>query len=219
MLCALLLLGQVSTSQQILVKAKDRIDRATTLSVTVESFAEEFPRPEKTKWWYRKGGYYRYENAQGWLIASPTRTWSCKPSEKGYKILPGSQTDWSLSRQTGLGDLLDPALMPPIGGPKRVKWHGRSTLRIEVDGRKAMTKETKLYFYFDPKTHDHLGTSANLGSITQVRIYWNVEINPTIPASKFRFVPPKGWSSGRTDPLIGPMPPRFTRRSSVDAAL
>ena len=83
--------------------------------------------------------------------------------------------------------------MPTIGKPEQVKWHGLTALRIEVDGTKTMTKETKLYYFFDPKTHDELGVSADLGSVTQVELFSDLKINPKIEDSVFQFVPPKGW--------------------------
>lgn len=181
---------QAFQSQPLLDEVHRRIEAATSLSVTVTVTTEEFPKPQTTKWWWKRGGYYRYESAQGIFIGCPTTSWSVKPSEKGYKVLEGVQTNWSLSREVGL-DFLSMGL-PPIGEPTKVTWHGKQALRVELDG-KRMTKETRMYVYFDPLTHDPLGVSANLGSITQVRIFSDLKINPQIPASMFQFVPPKGY--------------------------
>ncbi len=189
----LALVFQANTSQKILNEVRDRVARASTITVTVTQLVEEFPKPVKTKWWFRKGGYYRAESPQGTLIASPTKCWSYKPTGKSYMEFPGAQKDWSLSAATELGRFGDPKMMPPIGVPVTVKWRGRQALRIEVDGTKTMTKETKLYYFFDPKSHDPIGISANLGSVTQVTVFTDLKLNPKIADSVFRFVPPKGW--------------------------
>jgi len=192
MLLALVLM-QSSTSQDILEKVREKVARADTITVTVTQFIEEHPKPVKTKWWFRKGGYYRFESPTSTIVASPSKCCSFKPTGKGYMEFPGAQTDWSLSRETGLGGIGDPTTMPPIGEPEMVKWHGQQALRIELDGTKAMTKETKLYYFFDPETHDPIGIAANLGSLTQVTQFTDLKFNPKIEESVFRFVPPKGW--------------------------
>lgn len=192
MLTTLLIL-QALSSRQVLDAFATRIRSAQTLGVTVVELVEEFPKPRETRWWYRKGGYYRAESAARTVIGSPTRCWMLWPSSKRYQVSPGTAEDLTVSRITGLGDFGDPTSMPSIGDPKSVVWHGRRALRIEVDGTKTMTKETKLYFLFDPKTLDQVGVSANLGSMTQVRIYKNLKLNPKLDPSLFRFVPAKGW--------------------------
>lgn len=193
MLLALVLLQ--TTSQGIVSQARDRIERADTIIVTVTQVVEEFPNPTKTKWWYRKGGYYRHESPKGTFIASPEKSWSYRSaSEKSYKVFPGAQRDWSLSRQTGLGGVKDLSQLPPIGIPTTVQWRGRRVIRIEIDGTKRMTAETKLFYFFDPATHNPVGISANLGSITQVTVFDDLKINPKIEDSVFRFVPPKDWN-------------------------
>ena len=67
------------------------------------------------------------------------------------------------------------------------------TLRIELDGRKQMTKETKLFVFVDPKTHNPIGISGNLGSMTQVVIFEDLKVNPPLSDSLFTFMPPKDW--------------------------
>jgi outer membrane lipoprotein-sorting protein len=84
--------------------------------------------------------------------------------------------------------------LPIIGMPIKTLWHSRSVIRIELDGRKQLTKETKLFVFIDSKTHLPFGISANLGSITQVDIYENLKINPKILDPAFQFSPPKGWT-------------------------
>ena len=84
-------------------------------------------------------------------------------------------------------------MMPTIGTPRPVVWHGKSALRAEVDGRKTMTKETKLYYYFNPKSHSQLGVSENLGSMKQVAIFSDLKLHQKLDDATFRFVPPKGW--------------------------
>lgn len=179
-------------SRRILEEARARVQNAETIQVT-EVRVYVYHPSTSTRWWFRKGGFYRCEDSQGILIASPTKCWGVRPDLKGYKVYPGAQTDWSLSKEIGLGDFGDPAKMPTIGEPKVLWWQGQTALRIEVDGRATMTPQTKLYYYFDPKTHDPIGVSANLGSIDQVRVYKDLKLNPKIEDSKFRFVPPKGW--------------------------
>ena len=188
----LLLVGQLSSSHLIVENFRQKIAGASTVTVTVTSLHEEFPKPFDTKFWFRKGGFYRTESKQGTLIASPTKCWSYKPTGKTYREFPGAQRNWSIVVATGLGEF-DPAVMPPIGPPEHVKWHGLSTVRVELDGRKQMTKETKLYCFYDAKTLDQVGISANLGSITQVRIFRDLRIDPKIDPKMFQFTPPKGW--------------------------
>lgn len=187
-----LLLGQLPTSHQIVENFRQKIAKASAVRVTVTYLHEEFPKPFEVKFWYRKGGYYRTESKQGTLIASPSKCWSYKPTGKTYREFPGAQRDWSIVAATGLGEF-DPAFMPTIGRPELVKWHGLTTIRVELDGRKQMTKETKLYCFYDAKTLDQVGISANLGSITQVRIFRDLKIDPKIDEKMFRFSPPKGW--------------------------
>ncbi len=192
MFLALVLLQ--TTSQGIVTQTRDRIERADTIIVTVTQVVEEFPKPVKTKWWYRKGGYYRYESPKGTFIASPEKSWSYRSaSEKAYMAFPGAQTDWSLSRETGLGGVGDLSQLPPIGIPMTVEWRGRRVVRIQIDGTKKMTPETKLYYFFDPATHNPVGISANLGSMTQVTEFADLQINPKIDDTIFKFVPPKDW--------------------------
>jgi outer membrane lipoprotein-sorting protein len=188
-----LVVGQSLSAQSILKQAQDRIARATTITVAVTQVVEEFPKPVKTKWWFRKGGYYRSESPMGTLIASPAKCWSYQPRGKSYMEFPGAQSNWSLSQETGLGSFGDPTKMPTIGVPKAVKWRGREALSIEVDATKTMTKEAKLFYFFDPKSLDHIGISANLGSMTQVTEFKDLKVNRKIADSIFSFTPPKGW--------------------------
>jgi hypothetical protein len=188
-----LVLGQTHSSQSILKQAQDRIARATTITVTVTQVVEEFPKPVKTKWWFRKGGFYRSESPIGTLIASPAKCWSYQSRGNAYMEFPGAQPNWSLSRETGLGSFGEPGMMPTVGAPTKVKWRGRPALRVEVDARKTMTKEAKLFYFFDPKSLDQIGVSANLGSMTQVTEFSDLRINPKISDSIFSFTPPRGW--------------------------
>jgi hypothetical protein len=136
-----------SPSQAILDEFRDRIARATTITATVTQLVEDFPKPIKTKWWFRKGGYYRCESARGTLIASPTKCWSYQPTGKEYMEFPGAQTNWSLSQETGLGSFGEPSKIPTIGVPTTVNWRGRAALRIQVDATNTMTKEAKLFYF------------------------------------------------------------------------
>lgn len=188
-----ILLIQSTTASEYLIQAKEKIAAANTLTVTVTRLNEEFPKPTKTKWWFQKGGFYRSESPEGTVIGSPEKTWSFRPTGKAYMEFPGTPKSFSLSQATGLGYFRSISEMPPKGEPKSVKWRGRMVVRVEVDGTKSMTKETKLFFFFDPKTRDHVGISANLGSITQITEFSDLKINPKIPPSMFTFVPPRGW--------------------------
>lgn len=189
---SLLLLGQVPTSRQLIDAFAAKMAAAKTVTVTATVDTEEFPRPQVTKWWWMKGGFYRYEGPTGTLIASPQRCWAYKPTGKEYKVYPGAEPWWSIVAGTGLGEFGGPGQLPPIGAPKRVTWRGMSVWRVEVDGRK-LTKETVMYFFFDVKTLNHVGTSANLGSITQVRVFRDIKLDPKIDPKMFSFTPPKGW--------------------------
>jgi outer membrane lipoprotein-sorting protein len=196
--CVVLLIGylffaQQSKSDSMLKNAEQQISKATTLSVSVDERYDEFNRSFETRWWFKKGGYYRSESPQGTLICNPERCLSYKPNNKAYMVFPGAQTNWSLQVETGLGEFGSRSRLPTIGDPKRVRWKGLDVWQVEVDGTKSMTKETKMYYFFDPKTKAHVGTSANLGSIEQVRMYKDLKVNPKLDDSLFRFDPPKDW--------------------------
>jgi outer membrane lipoprotein-sorting protein len=185
-----LLVGHALTSAQLIAEAVGLVEKAQTATVTVAKLSEEFSSaPYKTRYWFRKGGFYRTESPQGTLICNPKQSWAYLPKGTGYKMYPGAPTDWSLGRELGILDL---GRFPPIGSPKSVSWHGHPTLRVELDGR-SLTKETKMFCFFDPVSHFPLGISANLGSVTQVRVFENLKLNPKIDPAMFTFVPPKGW--------------------------
>lgn len=192
-LISLLIFAWPSPSELLLKGAVQQISQAKTLQVTVAERYDEFGRSFETRWWFKKGGYYRSESAQGTLICNPERCLSYKPNIKAYMLFPGAQTNWSLQVETGLGEFGNRPRLPTIGDPKRLTWKGLDVLQVEVDGTKSMTKETKMYFFFDPKTKSHVGTSANLGSIEQVRIYKDLKVNPKLDDSLFIFDPPKDW--------------------------
>jgi hypothetical protein len=181
------------TSRQVLDEATHKIEKAQTLSVTALKLTEPCRHPSQTKWWFRKGGYYRSESDQDTVVASPARRWRYRPTTNEYAVLPGAPTEWSLYKEIGLGNFGFPADMPTIGEPRQCVWFARSALRIEVDARKTMGKDTKLYFFFDAKTHDEIGISANLGSVTRMTVFSDLRINPKIDDSTFRFTPPSGW--------------------------
>jgi hypothetical protein len=198
MVCIILLpviLGQrvksPPSARDLLYEANRRVLEAKTISVTQFRTTEEFPRPSRTRFWISQGGYFRIEHASVVDVGSPTAAWTYDIQRKIYQKRPpiAKEVDW-LPR---IGFDFFGAPHPILGGPMAVNWHGFSALRIELDGRKAMTKETKLFYFFDTKTRLPLGVSANLGSITQVLIFEDLKLDGPIPKPKFEFRPPADW--------------------------
>ncbi len=124
-------------------------------------------------------------------VGNPKKGWTYRSDKRIYQVRPPLPATFSLLPAVGLDTLQ--AGLPVLGELRKVAWRNRATLRIELDGRGQMTKETKLFVFFDPKSRLPIGISANLGSITQVIVFENLRINPKIDAKLFRFVPTKGW--------------------------
>jgi outer membrane lipoprotein-sorting protein len=185
-------LAQGTTAKVFIAEALAKLEQAKSITVTVLVTTEEFPKPYRLEYAYRQGGYLRIDDGHMVQVANPKAAWAFSPTEKKYRpiaLLPkGASVVRLLSLDMGLPNL------PILNGPTRVTWHGKRALRIELDGRKAMTKETKLFTYYDPNTHWPIGVSANLGSITQVRILEHMKVNQNLSDSMFAFTPPHGWS-------------------------
>ncbi len=186
-------LGQSVTAKAILAEAKAKLEHARSVSVTVIVTKEEFPKSSTEKWAFRKGGYLRAEFGDLVRVANPRAAWEYSRSKKTYRSIPAPTHD------VNGGDVLNQLALtlsgfPILSGPTSVPWHRMKTLRIELDGRKTMTKETKLFAFFDPKTHLPLGVSANLGSVTQVMVLKDLKLNPRLDDSLFEFKPPAGWT-------------------------
>jgi outer membrane lipoprotein-sorting protein len=186
-------LGQGATAKAILAEARAKLEHATSVTVTVITTTKEFPKPTTEKWAFRNGGYLRAEFGNLVRVANPKSAWEYSPTKKTYRSIPPP------TRDVYGGDVLSKlaltlANFPVLGGPTNVAWHGMKTLRIELDARKTMTKETKLFAFFDPQTHLPLGVSANLGSVTQVMILKDLKLNPRLDDRLFEFKPPAGWT-------------------------
>lgn len=179
------------TPAQILQDAARLVHRASSLSLTLVKTTEEFPRPQETRFWWRKGGFFRAEGKDSFDVGTSSGGWSWWPSKKQYERRPGLPVSFSLAPQVGL-DIFSVG-WPPIGEAKAVAWHGYSTLRVELDGRKQTTKEAKIYVFVEPKTHAPIGLSMNLGSVTQVAIFKDLKIDPKIADAMFLWSPPAGW--------------------------
>ena len=192
MFAGLASLGQEATAKAILDEALAKIEHATTLSMTVVETTEEFPRASRTKCAYRRGGFLRLDNRRAVQVASPESAWEYSTSGKTYESLPTLPKDLNAAQALWWLRVFA-ANLPILSGPTPVTWHALDALRLELDGRKEMTKEAKLFVYFDPATHLPLGVSANLGSITQVKIFEHLQLDVKLRDSLFAFVPPPGW--------------------------
>jgi outer membrane lipoprotein-sorting protein len=187
----LLLVAQATSAQSLLNDAWSQVDHAKSISVTVERGTEEFPPNTSTKFYWKAGGYFRAESKATVDVSSPQHGWTYSISKKIYQSRKPVPSDMTLSKVIGV-DMFHAGL-PVIGEPAPAVWHGRHTLRIELNGKKAVTKETKLFVFLDAKSHLPVGVSANLGSMTQLRIYTDLTIDPQIPDDVFNFKPPSGW--------------------------
>ena len=190
MLCALVL-AQAASASSIIRDAWSQVSQAKTLSVTLVKTFEETGKSSTTKFWFKSGGYFRAESSSAIDVSNPTQGWTYSISRKVYQSRKPVPADLSTPQVLGL-DILNKNF-PILGGPTTVTWHNRHALKIELDGRKAMTKETKLFVFFNPKTHLPIGVSANLGSITQIRLYQDLQVNTDLQDDIFNFSPPKAW--------------------------
>ena len=170
---------------------KLQVDKAHTIVFTEVKTTEEFPHDSRTHMWLAKGGYFRAETGKTVDLSNPKTAFTYRSDKKIYQVRDPLPKDVSIASLVGL-DLFQSNLRV-IGQPKQMVWHKMPAIRVELDGRKQMTKETKLFVFLDPKSHAPIGVSANLGSVTQVRIYENLKLNSTIDPTKFQFTRPKGW--------------------------
>ena len=179
-------------SQQIVSQSHRLMAAAQTIVVTTRALIEEFPGRELLiKYWSQKGGYVRAERKGSVDVGNPTRGWHCSEDTKTYSLMPGVEAKFSL--ESILIPPLDPKVMPTVGVPTDVTWHGRKLLRVEIDGTKAMTKETKMFLFYEPKTYLPAGVSANLGSATQVTIFEDLKLDTKLDPKLFDFTPPSDW--------------------------
>ena len=183
------LLSEAVTSKLILAEVKQKLDHAKSLTVTVISEIEEFHRSKQQMFAYRKGGYLRIEDGQVVTVANPTKAWAFSTHLKKYKTLPLPDQRYTAVQIVTVG--ID---LPILSEPVSVRWHGMSALKIEFDGRQAMPKETKLFGFYDPKSHLPLGISANLGSMTQITIFKNLKLDAPLADSLFTYKPRDGWT-------------------------
>jgi len=186
------LLVQDSDSATAIMKdAARKLEHAQSIQYVEDRFNEEFRKGVRTSYWYRSGGYFRAESPTITDISNPRQGWTFRKDKKIYQARPSVGPEFKIAARLGL-EFFGPNF-PVIGESQSVIWHKMTALRVELDGRKQMTKETKLFVYFDPKTHLPVGISANLGSLTQVTMFENLKLGAAIPASIFSFSPPKGW--------------------------
>lgn len=186
-----LLVAQAITSQTLLQDAWKQVSQADSLSLTFVRTSEEVPREFRVNYSFKKGGYIRAEDGNVIDVGNPKKAYTYDTKRKVYQVRKSLPPNFSFASMFDL-DILNAGL-PIIGDAKKMNWHKHDTLRVELDGRKAMTKETKLFVFVDAQSHLPVGISANLGSITQVHLYENMQINPNLPDSMFDFTPPKDW--------------------------
>jgi outer membrane lipoprotein-sorting protein len=188
-----LVLAQALSAKQLLNDAWSQFHNAESMTMTMVITSEEHLRGDLTsKFFWRKGGFLRIEADHEVDVSDTKAAYSYRTDKKMYQVEHPAPADLELVLgQIGIHAFHAP--WPVIGNPTPTVWHGFKTIRIELDARKDMTPETKLYVFVNPSTHLPIGVSANLGSETQVMIFKDVKINPTIPHSAFQFTPPKGW--------------------------
>lgn len=185
-----LLLSMPPSAEELIREAERKIERAKSITVTMVLTTEEFSKESRVRYWYQKGGYFRAESGTVTDVGNPKGGWTFQASKKIYQKRPALPANFRFSSTLGL-DVLG-SKYPPVGAATNVTWRKRPALRVQLDGRQ-LTKETKLYVFFDPKTRLPIGVSANLGSLTQVRVFENLKVNPTIDPKLFQFTPPTGW--------------------------
>ncbi len=183
--------GHIQTPSAILNDAWSKIENAKSIAVTLVVTTEEFKRESRTSYAFRKGGYFRAQSKNLVDVSNPKQAWTFRSDTKTYQSRPPLPKEFNLGDTLGLEFFH--AGLSSIGHPTKTTWHGKSVLRIELDGRKSMTRETKLFVFIDMKDHIPYGFSANLGSITQVTVFENLKINPKLDDHIFEFRPPKGW--------------------------
>lgn len=186
-----LLLAQPLSASAILQDAWTKVNGAKSMTVTLLRTTEEFGHQHRRKYAWRKGGYFWSQNDAVIDVGNPKGGFTYESDKKIYQVREPLDPYFTLVSYLDL-DVLH-AGWHVIGQPKPMAWHGKKTVRIELDGRKALTKETKFFLFFDPKSHLPIAISANLGSVTQVSIFEDLRINPQIPDNLFHFTPPKGW--------------------------
>jgi outer membrane lipoprotein-sorting protein len=184
-----ILLHQGTSGKELIASAIRRLNLARTVSVTQIQTTEEFPKARRTRLWFQKGGYFRSEADEIVDIGNPRKGWTYDKSKHIFQLRPAPPASFQAADAIGISDL---AGFPVIGTTEAKTWHKRNTLRVELDGTR-MTKETKLYVFLDAKTKLPVGISANLGSITQVRLLEDLRLDPKLDAKLFQFSPPKGW--------------------------
>ncbi len=185
------LFAQSVSGAAILKDACAKVDSAKTLTYTSVELTEEFKGEHRIRYSFKTGGYFRAETPTVIDVSSPKGGWTYRADKKIYQSRPPIDSSFSVAWLKGF-DIFHSS-SPVIGVPKEVVWHKMPTLRIELDGRKQMTKETKLFVFVDPKTHNPIGISGNLGSMTQVVIFEDLKVNPPLSDSLFTFMPPKDW--------------------------
>ncbi len=183
-----LLFSHALSASEVLHDAWRQVEQAQSISVTKMRTTEEFPKESRVRLWWRKGGYFRSDAGALIDLNNPKQGRTYRADKKIYQLRTPLPASFNCLPTIGL-DLFGAGL-PIVGEAKKLVWHKYPALRIELDGRKQMTKETKLFVFVDPKTHAPIGVSANLGSMTQVVIFENLKLDPKIEDSMFQFVPP-----------------------------
>ena len=187
-----LIAAQTLSASALLRDAWNQVSGAHSITVTEVRTSEEFPRDHLVKYAWRTGGYFRSEAGNVVDVGNPKEGWTYSAEKKIYQVQTPLPVDFSILPGLDLNILN--AGWPILSDPIPVAWHKHKSLRVELDGRKALTKETKFFAFFDPQSHLPVGFSANLGSLTQVTIFEDLKINPAIKDATFQFTPPKGWT-------------------------
>lgn len=184
-------LAQGPSAKAIMAEASEKLQRATSVTVTVIDSTAGFPQARRAEYSYRKGGYLRIEDAHITRVSSPKAAWAFSAAEKEFNSLPLSK-DSEFLGMLSLGPWV--LNLPVLNGPTRAVWHGMPALRIELDGSKKMGKESRVSVYYDPKTHLPLGMFSGLGRNTVEEIFEHMKLNPKLDGRLFQFTPPPGWT-------------------------
>lgn len=190
----LALVNQVN-AKTLLNEAWAKVAHATTVSATVITGSEEFSGKKQVRYTLQKGGYFRAEQGTVVDVMNPKQGYTYDTAKKIYQVRQ-PVSGMKLDKVFGV-DLLKDAI-PKSQAVERVNWHGQSVFKIPIKDMGQFGTSSTLVVYIDPQTHIPAGISVNLGSITQIRKFVDMRINPKLPDGTFKFAPPKAWKQVNT---------------------
>lgn len=183
-----LAVGRTLTSGQLMAQARSRMERARTITYTVVYIDNGSKTPrDLTRFWYRKDGYLRWEDASVFSIMTPSKTWLMRKGTLSFYVMGGGDTDWRMTSQLGL----DIKVKSPQEPPTLLRWHDRSALQVEVEYQPPV-RGHRTYVFFEAKTLLPLGTSERTSRGIYDLVCSDLKLNTKIDPALFIFAPPKG---------------------------